>query len=64
MPTITMKMGMTTAEKKKELIQGLTARASEITSVPEKFFTVYIEEFDELNVGIGGITLEEFKKQK
>ena len=44
MPYITIESGRLTAEQKKELIERLTSTASEITHIPEQFFTVTIRE--------------------
>ena len=42
MPYISIESGRLTAEQKKQLIERLTATASEITHIPEQFFTVTI----------------------
>lgn len=44
MPYISIESGKLTAEQKKELIERLTSTASEITHIPEQFFTVAIKE--------------------
>lgn len=44
MPYISIESGRLTAEQKKQLIERLTATASEITNIPEPFFTVTIKE--------------------
>lgn len=44
MPYISIESGRLTAEQKKQLIESLTATASEITNIPEQFFTVTIKE--------------------
>ena len=44
MPYISIESGSLTAEQKKLLIERLTATASEITHIPEEFFTVTIKE--------------------
>ncbi len=59
MPVISVKMGHIRTEKKKELIEKLTASAVEVTQIPESSFTVFVEEFDLENVGVGGQTLAE-----
>lgn len=40
MPYISIESGKLTAEQKKQLIERLTATASEITHIPEQFFTL------------------------
>lgn len=59
MPVITIKMKKTQPEKKKELIEKLTSVAVEVTHSPVSAFTVFIEEFDSDNIGIGGQPLSE-----
>lgn len=44
MPYISIESGSLTAEQKKLLIERLTSTASEITNIPEQFFTVTIKE--------------------
>lgn len=44
MPYISIESSKLTAEQKKQLIERLTATASEITHIPEQFFTVTIKE--------------------
>jgi 4-oxalocrotonate tautomerase len=58
-PVITMKMKKTQPEKKKELIEKLTAAAVEVTNSPSSSFTVFIEEYEPNSIGIGGETLLE-----
>lgn len=44
MPYISFESGRLTSEQKKQLIERLTSTASEITHIPEQFFTVTIKE--------------------
>ncbi|MEZ3531814.1 MAG: tautomerase family protein [Muribaculaceae bacterium] len=46
MPYISIEIGQLTSEQKKQLIERLTATASEITHIPEQSFTVIIKEYD------------------
>lgn len=62
MPYISIESGKLTAEQKKELIERLTATASEITHIPERFFTVTIKELPDENFGIGGKSIDEIKR--
>lgn len=64
MPTITIAMDQTSAEKKKQLIEKLTFEASKITNYPLEFFYVYIQEYPAENIGVGGKTVKEIKNQK
>lgn len=71
MPYISIESGKLTAEQKKELIERLTATASEIlcrakrfaySHIPEQFFTVTIKELPDENFGIGGKSIDEIKR--
>lgn len=62
MPYISIEIGRLTVEQKKELIGRLTAIASEITHIPEQFFTVTINELPDENFGIGGKSIDEIKR--
>lgn len=64
MPVITIKMKKTQQEKKQELIEKLTSAAVEVTHSPASGFTVFIEEFDTDNIGIGGKPLSERAAEK
>jgi len=46
-------------EKKKELIEKMTAAASEVTAIRPESFTILIQELDQDNIGLGGKTLRE-----
>ena len=59
MPIVTITMRQTPAETKRELIEKLTAAAVEITKIPEQHFVFAIKELDDVNLGIGGRTIEE-----
>lgn len=61
MPVIQMIMGKTTEEQKKQLIEKLTKDAIEITRIPEQFFIMQIHELENVNMGVGGVTVEELK---
>ncbi|MGL1893151.1 MAG: tautomerase family protein [Spirochaetaceae bacterium] len=62
MPIITITMGEIDIEMKTRLIKELTAKAVEITKIPEHSFTILINELGDDNIGIGGKTLKEFKQ--
>lgn len=61
MPYISIESGRLTALQKKQLIERLTATASEITHIPAQFFTVTIKELPDENFGIGGKSFDEIK---
>lgn len=62
MPYISVESGALSSEQKKELIERLTATASEITHIPEQFFTVTIKELPDENFSIGGKSIGEIKR--
>lgn len=62
MPYISIESGRLTAEQKKELIERLTVTASETTNIPKQFFTVAIKELPDENLGIGGKSIDEIKR--
>ena len=62
MPYISIESGNLTAEQKKQLIERLTATASEITHIPKQFFTVTIKKLPDENFGIGGKSIDEIKQ--
>ncbi|MBD5212327.1 MAG: 4-oxalocrotonate tautomerase [Bacteroidales bacterium] len=57
-----MESGKLTAEQIKQLIERLTATGSEITNIPEQFFTVTIKELPDENFGIGGKSIDEVRR--
>jgi len=61
LPVINYQGTTLSAEKKKKLVEKLTATAVEITQTPAKFFTVIIQEFDDENLGVEGETVAELK---
>jgi len=63
MPTITIAMDQTSEEKKKQLVENLTRVAAEITEYPAEFFFVYVQEYPKENIGVGGKTLKEQRRQ-
>lgn len=62
MPYISIESGRLTAEQKKQLIERLTKIASEVTYIPEQFFTVTIKELSDENFGIDGKSIDEIKR--
>lgn len=62
MPYISIESGKLTAEQKRLLIERLTTTASEITHIPQQFFTVTIKELPDKNFGIGGRSIGEIKR--
>ncbi len=62
MPYISIESGRLTAEQKRQLIERLTATASEITNIPAQFFMVTIKELPDENISIGGKSIDEIKR--
>jgi 4-oxalocrotonate tautomerase family enzyme len=64
MPVIEITMAKTDGERKRALIEKLTADAIEITKIPASEFTVLIRELDGDNIGRAGKTLSELRAAK
>lgn len=62
MPYISIESGSLSAEQKRQLIERLTATASDITHIPEQFFTVTVKELPDENFGIGSKSIDEIKR--
>lgn len=64
MPAIRVDIGKhgLTTEIKKQLIEKLTDTAVEITRIPKHAYTVIINEYDDSNIGVGGVTLDKVRK--
>jgi 4-oxalocrotonate tautomerase len=64
MPVIRVDIGThgLNVEHKKQLIEKLTDAAVEITRIPRQAFTVIINEYDDSNIGVGGLTLDKVRK--
>lgn len=63
MPYITVEGGKLTKEQKEELIERITADASDIMKIPKEFFCMTVKELDDANIGIGGKTIDKTKKE-
>lgn len=64
MPVINVALHRVDAGMKKALIGELTAVAAGITKVPLDRFTVFIDEFDDENIGCAGESLKELKAKR
>jgi 4-oxalocrotonate tautomerase len=64
MPVIDITMGPLTPEKKKALIEKLTAAAIEVTQIPASEFTMFVHELSYDNIGRGGKSLSEIRAAK
>lgn len=54
--------GNLSKDQKRKLVEELTAKASEITGIPESAFTVLIKEMNFDNIGGGGKLLSDIKE--
>ena len=59
-----MGKGQTTRQQKKELMEKFTKSASQITGIPTKSFTIFIDELNMDSIGVGGRTLDELKQDR
>jgi len=64
MPVINITMGPISEEKKKSLIERLTAEAVDITKMDPIQFTVLINELPVENIGVGGKTVKDIRAGK
>lgn len=62
MPVITFDGSRLSKEQKQALIERFTRAASEVTGIPEQSFIVFLRENDPDNIGVGGVSLAERKK--
>jgi len=62
MPVITVDISTISKEKKAALVKELTAKASEVTQIPEEKFVVLINEMERDNIGVGGRLLSDIMK--
>ncbi|MRR57802.1 MAG: 4-oxalocrotonate tautomerase [Deltaproteobacteria bacterium] len=62
MPVITIDISTISKEKKAALVKELTAKASEVTQIPEEKFVVLINEMERDNIGVGGMLLSDIMK--
>ena len=55
--------GKLTKEQKEELIERMTAVASEVMHIPSEFFCMTVKELSDENIGIGGKTIDKTKRE-
>ena len=63
MPTIFFYGPELDKDKKRELIDSFTKKASELTDIPESAFVVYLQSSTPDQVGVGGKLLEDKHKE-
>jgi 4-oxalocrotonate tautomerase len=59
MPTIFFYGPELNVEKKRDMVQAFTDKASEVTGIPKSAFVVYLNPVAKDNVGIGGTLASE-----
>ena len=64
MPHIRIDIGKQEDAVKEELMKKITEVASEITKLPKEAFLVFVNEFEDDNICVGGTTVTELKKQR
>jgi 4-oxalocrotonate tautomerase len=63
MPVLRVDIGRSlNADQKRQLIEKLTEAAVEVTRIPKQAFIVIIDEHDDSNIGVGGVTLDKVRK--
>ena len=64
MPVIRIDIGKQSinAEQKQLLLEKLTETAVEVTNIPKHAFFVMINEYDDANYAVGGVTLDKVRK--
>jgi 4-oxalocrotonate tautomerase len=64
MPIIQIDIGKESINsvQKEKLIEILTNKASEITNIPSSAFSIIINEHEDENYGVGGVTLDKVRK--
>ncbi len=63
MPVIKIDIGKKSinSKQKKQLIETLTKGAVEVTNIPIQAFSIIINEHEDENYGVGGVTLDEIR---
>jgi len=60
MPVISFEGGKLDKDKKEELVKGFTEVAAKVTGIPKEAFYVYIKEYPEDSIGVGGLLLPDY----
>ena len=64
MPTITISLDTVSEEQKRLLVEELTQSAARITNYPADYFFVYIQEYQQENIGVGGRLLKKLRDKQ
>ena len=60
MPVLSYEGGKLDKDKKEELVKGFTEVAAKVTGIPKEAFYVYIKEYPEDSIGVGGLLLPDY----
>ena len=64
MPVINIGMHKVSDQVKTDLIRKLTDVSVEVTGIPADKFTILIDEYEDVNIGLAGKTLKEIKASR
>ncbi len=60
MPVLAYEGGKLDKDQKEELIKGFTEVAAKVTGIPKEAFYVYIKEYPDDSIGVGGLLLPDY----
>ncbi|MEX2721868.1 MAG: 4-oxalocrotonate tautomerase DmpI [Candidatus Wukongarchaeota archaeon] len=60
MPVVSYEGGKLDKDKKEELVKGFTEVAARVTGIPKEAFYVYIKEYPNDSIGVGGLLLPDY----
>ena len=60
MPVLSYEGGKLDKDQKEELVRGFTELAAKVTRIPKEAFYVYIKEYPEDSIGVGGLLLPDY----
>ncbi len=60
MPVLSYEGGKLDKDKKEELVKGFTEVAARVTGIPREAFYVYIKEYPDDSIGVGGLLLPDY----
>ncbi len=60
MPVVSYEGGKLDKDKKEELVKGFTEVAARVTGIPKEAFYVYIKEYPDDSMGVGGLLLPDY----
>ena len=60
MPVVSYEGGKLDKDQKEELVKGFTEVAAKVTGIPKEAFYVYIKEYPDDSIGVGGLLLPDY----